>query len=114
MDHTGRDSPGDNTLTVYEIAIEEVRDASFKLACALLARALNGGDATTTEKPCAHAHSVYEKMIHRYSRMPLDDTQRASLLKELGLLRSSLEECETPKGTSKPTRRLLHSPPERD
>ena len=50
MDHTGRDSPGDNTLTVYEIAIEEVRDASFNLARALLARALNGGDATATEK----------------------------------------------------------------
>jgi hypothetical protein len=105
MDHTGRDSPGDNTLTVYEIAIEEVRDASFNLARALLARALNGGDATATVKPCTHAQSVYDKMIHLYSRMPLDDAQRTSLLKELGLLRSSLEECETPKGKSKPTRR---------
>ena len=114
MDNTGRDSPGDHTLTAYEIAIEEVRDASFKLARALLARALNNGNAITTEKECADAHSVYEKMIHLYSGMPLDDLQRASLLKELGLLRSSLEECEAPKGTSKPTRRLLHSPPERD
>jgi hypothetical protein len=105
MDHTGRDSPGDNTLTVYEIAIEEVRDASFKLARALLARALNNGDTTTTEKECVDAHSVYDKMIHLYSRMRLDDAQRTSLLKELGLLRSSLEECEPPKGKSKPIRR---------
>lgn len=106
MEDTGTDSrPGEDTLTTYDIAIEEVRDASFKLARALLARALNNGDTTTTEKVCADAHSVYDKMIHLYSRMPLDDAERTSLLKELGLLRSSLEECETPKGKSKPTRR---------
>jgi len=106
MEDSGTDSrPEEDTLRAYDIVIEEVRDASFKLACALLARALNGGDATATEKPCTHAQSVYDKMIHLYSRMPLDDAQRTSLLKELGLLRSSLEECETPEGKSKPTRR---------
>jgi hypothetical protein len=104
MKDTGT-APGDDTLRAYDIAIEEVQAASFKLARALLARALKKGDATTTEKECSDAQSVYEKMIHLYSRMPLDDAQRASLLKELGLLRSSLEECETPKGRSKLTRR---------
>ena len=106
MEDTGTDSrPGDDTLRAYDIALEEVQAASFNLARALLARALKNGDATMTEKECVDAHSVYEKTIHLYSRMPLDDAQRTSLLKELGLLRSSLEECETPKGKSKPTRR---------
>jgi len=37
---------------------------------------------------------VYEKMIDLYPRVRLDDTQRASLLKELAVLRARLEECE--------------------
>jgi hypothetical protein len=37
-------------------------------------------------------------MIDLYPRVRLDDTQRASLLKELAVLRARLEECETQKG----------------
>jgi len=96
MEHTGTDSVFDgDTLTAHEFAVEEVRIASAKLARALLARTLKRGDATATEKECSDARSVYEKMIHLYPRVRLDDTQRASLLKELGLLRVRLEECET-------------------
>ena len=48
---------------------------------------------------------VYEKMIDLYPRVRLDDTQRASLLKELAVLRARLEECEAQDGRSQPIRR---------
>jgi len=42
-------------------------------------------------------------MIHLFPRVRLDATQRASLLKELGLLRSRLEGCKAAEGKSQPT-----------
>jgi hypothetical protein len=79
-----------DTLTAYDFAMEEVTLASSRLASALFTRALKVADATTIERECANAHSVYERMIHLYPRVRLDATQRTSLLKELGLLRSRL------------------------
>jgi hypothetical protein len=46
------------------------------------------------DRECAEAQRVYDKMIDLYPRVRLDNTQRASLLRELALLRSRLEECE--------------------
>jgi hypothetical protein len=95
-----------DTLTPYDFAMEEVTGASSKLAHALLARAQKKRvDATTTEQECSNARSVYERMVHLYPRVRLDVTQRASLLKELGLLRSRLEGCQADQGKSQPTRR---------
>ena len=108
MEHTGPDSaPAGDTLTAYEFAMEEVGVASSKLARALLARTLSRGrgDSAALERECSEARLVYEKMIDLYPRVRLDDTQRASLLKELAVLRARLEECEAQEGRSQPTRR---------
>jgi hypothetical protein len=83
-----------DTLTAYQFAMEEVTAASSKLGRALLARALERGDPATTERECSEARLVYDKMIGLFPRVRLDATQRASLVKELALLRSQLEECE--------------------
>ena len=85
----------DNTLTAYDFAMEEVTGASSRLADALLARTQKRIDAATTEQERSNAHLVYEKMIDLYPRVRLDTAQRASLLKELGLLRSRLEQCKS-------------------
>ncbi len=108
MEHTGTDSaPAGDTLTAYDFAMEEVGVASSKLARALLARTLTRGrgDSATLERECSEARLVYEKMIDLYPRVRLDDTQRASLLNELAVLRARLEECETREGSSQKTRR---------
>jgi hypothetical protein len=106
MELTRRDSVArGDTLTPYDFAMEEVTGASSMLAHALWARTLKGADAATIEKECSDARSVYERMIHLYPRVRLDATQRASLLKELGLLRSRLEECKADERKSQLIRR---------
>jgi len=105
MELTRTDSvPKGDTLSAYDFAMEEVTGASSRLADALLARTQERADATTTEQECSNARSVYERMIHLFPRVRLDATQRASLLKELGLLRSRLEGCKAAEGKSQPTR----------
>ena len=105
MELTRTDSvPRVDTLTAYDFAMEEVTGASSRLADALLARTQQKADATATEQECSNARSVYERMIHLFPRVRLDATQRASLLKELGLLRSRLEGCKAAEGKSQPTR----------
>jgi hypothetical protein len=95
MDPTRTDSVrSDDTLTAYEFALEEVRVASSNLGRALLTRSLTRGNSATTEKECSEARSVYDRIIGLYPRVRLDDAQRASLLKELAVLRSRLEDCE--------------------
>ena len=104
MELTRTDSvPKGDTLSAYDFAMEEVTGASSRLADALLARTQKRADATTTEQECSNARSVYERMIHLFPRVRLDATQRASLLKELGLLRSRLEGCKAAEGKSQPT-----------
>ena len=106
MELTRRDSVArGDTLTPYDFAMEEVTDASSRLAHALSARTQRRADATTIEQECSKARLVYERMIHLYPRVRLDATQRVSLLKELGLLRSRLEECKSGPRKSQPTRR---------
>ena len=105
MEHTRTDSaPRSVTLTAFDFAMEEVAAASSKLAHALSARPKKSADATI-EQQCADARSVYERMLHLYPRVRLDDAQRASLLKELGLLRSSLKKCEAQEARFRPSRR---------
>ena len=94
-----------DTLTPYDFAMDEVTGASSRLVRALLVRTLKRADATTTEQEYSNARSVYERMIDLYPRMRLDATQRASLLKELGLLSSRLEECEADERKAPSTRR---------
>ena len=107
MEHTRTDSaPRSVTLTAYDFAMEEVAAASSRLAHALSARPQKKrADAATIEQECADARSVYERMLHLYPRVRLDDAQRASLLKELGLLRSSLKKCEAQEARSRLSRR---------
>lgn len=101
---TDRDLGGD-TLTAYDFAMEEIGVASSKLARALLVRTLNKGNLVAVERECTEARLVYEKMIDLYSRVRLDATQRASLLNELAILRSRLEECEDDEGKGRIIRR---------
>ena len=96
MEHARMDSvQTDVTLTAYDFAMEEVTDASSRLAGALLARSLNRADPVTTEQECSNARSVYDRMIVLYTRVRLDAAQRASLLNEMGVLRSQLEKCKS-------------------
>ena len=103
---------GGEALTAYDFAMEDIRVVSSKLARALLARtlartrtvALSRVDSTSLDRERSDARLVYEKMIDLYLRLRLDDTQRASFLKELGVLRARLEECEA-QGRPQPTRR---------
>ena len=112
---------GGEALTAYDFAMEEIRVASSKLARALLARtlartrtvALSRVDSTSLDRERSDARLVYEKMIDLYLRLRLDDTQRASFLKELGVLRARLEEREA-QGRPQPTRRqFIRSQPVR-
>ena len=94
-DPTRTDSArSDDTVSAYEFAMEEVRVASSKLGRALLARTLTRADPATTENECSEARLVYDQIIGLYTKVRLDRTQRASLLKELAVLRAQLEECE--------------------
>ena len=106
MEPTRTDSAlSGDTLTAYEFAMAEVRVASSNLARALLARALSRNHSAKLErealsvydgmiKEYSEARSVYDKMIGLYPRVRLAAAQRDSLLEELALLRSRLEECE--------------------
>ena len=115
MEPTDPDSaPAGDTLSAYDFAMEEIRVASAKLARALLARTLartrtvamsSRVDSASLDRECSDARLVYEKMIDLYPRVRLDDTQRASLLKELAVLRARLEEYEAQDGRSQPIRR---------
>jgi hypothetical protein len=87
--------------------MEEVTGASSKLGHAMLAPTLKSRDAATVEQECSNARAVYERMIHLYPRVRLDAAQRASLLKELGILRSRLEACKTDERKSQATRRQV-------
>ena len=108
MELTRKDSaPRGDTLTAYDFAMEEVTGASSKLGQALSAPALKSRDAATVEQECSNARAVYERMIHLYPRVRLDAAHRASLLKELGLLRSRLEQCKADERKSQPTRRQV-------
>jgi len=100
-------APRGDTLTAYDFAMEEVTGASSKLGQALSAPALRSRDAVTVEQECSNARAVYERMIHLYPRVRLDAAQRASLLKELGLLRSRLEQCKADERKSQPSRRQV-------
>ena len=101
MEHARMDSVHtDITLTAYDFAMEEVTDASSRLA-----RSLNRADPITTEQECSNARSVYDRMIHLYTRVRLDTAQRASLLNEMGRLRSQLEKCKSDAPKSLPTSR---------
>jgi hypothetical protein len=84
------------TLSAYDFAMEELSVASSKLSRALLASTLTKG--AKPESECSEARRVYDKMIELYPRVRLDAAQRASLLQELALLRSRLEECEDEHG----------------
>ena len=108
MELTRTDSaPRGDTLTAYDFAMEEATGASSKLGQALSAPTLKSRNAATVEQECSNARAVYEKMIHLYPRVRLDAAQRASLLKELGLLRSRLEQCKADERKSQPTRRQV-------
>ena len=95
MEHARMDSvQTDVTLTAYDFAMEEVTEASSRLARALLARTQRSAAARATEEEFSNARLVYERMIHLYPRVRLDAAQRASLLEALALLRSRLEESK--------------------
>ena len=60
------------------------------------ARTLTQGAVPETE--CAEARRVYRKLIDLHPRLRLDAPQRASLLAELTLLRTRLDECDRSRG----------------
>jgi hypothetical protein len=89
---SGESRPRSQTLSAYDFAMDEVGVASSNLARALLARTITKGAMPETE--CAEARRVYDKMIDLFPRVRLDESQRASLLNQLAILRARLEECE--------------------
>jgi hypothetical protein len=76
-------------LTQYDLAMDEVG-----LAILRLADAMRAGDPVAIELECAEARWAHRSLVELYPRLQLDSAQRDSLLGELALLRSRLEECE--------------------
>ena len=69
------------------------------LALLGLARALTADDPATIEQECSEAWVAYRTMVRLYPKLQLDPTQRDSLLGQMALLRSRLDECETAVGS---------------
>jgi hypothetical protein len=80
-----------DTVTAYDLAMEEIKTGSSRLARALLARTLKEGPMP--EKECAEARRIYDKMVELYPRLRLDESQRTAFLQELAVLRARIEEC---------------------
>jgi len=64
------------------------------LALSQLAEAFTADDTTTIVQACSEARLAYRRMVHLYPKLQLDPTQRDSLIAQLALLRSRLDECE--------------------
>jgi hypothetical protein len=93
MEPTRKDrASGEDTVTAYEYAMNEVEATSSKLA-----RELSRNDPATVERECSAALRIYEDMILLFPRACRDATQRASLWKALELLKSRLEACDEAK-----------------
>ena len=88
---------GDETLSPYDFAMEEVN-----LALSQVTHVLAAGDPNTIEEECANARSAFRRLTQMHPRLRLESSQRESLLRQLALLRSRIEECEG--GNWSPTR----------
>lgn len=76
--------------TPYDLAMEEVTLAIFRLVDALMAH-----DSATIEQECVEARWVHRSIVKLYPTLQLKSAQRDSLVAQLALLRSQLETCET-------------------
>jgi hypothetical protein len=64
------------------------------LAMLRLADAMAAGDPVRIELECAEARWTHRNVVELYPKLQLNSAQRDSLLGQLALLRSQLEECE--------------------
>ena len=80
---------GDETLSPYEFAMEEV-----SLALSQVTHVLTAGEPDAIERECPKARLAYQRLMQMHRGLRLQSSQRDSLLRQLALLRSRIEECE--------------------
>lgn len=88
-DSNPRGGLDDDTLTPYEFAMEEI-----ELAVSHLTQVLTTDERTRIGQACRETRVVYGRMVHLYPKLQLDPAQRDSLIAQLALLVSLLDECD--------------------
>ena len=76
-------------MTAYEFAMEEV-----SLAILRLVDAMTADDLATIEQECMEARRVYRNVVQLYPQLQLQPFERDSLLGQLSLMGSQLDQCE--------------------
>ena len=76
-------------MTPYDFAIEEVTLAIFRVTDALMAN-----DPSAVAQECEHGRQVYQYIRNLYPELQLQSPERDSLLRQMSLLGSQLNQCE--------------------
>ena len=77
-------------MTPYDFMMEEVTLAIFRVADALIA-----SEPLVIAQECSEAGQVYRDMRELYPKLQLRATERDSLLRQMSLLASQLNQCES-------------------
>ena len=75
-------------MTQYDFVMERVT-----LAILRVTDALTGNDPTAIAQECTHARRDYEYVRRLYLKLQLQAAERDSLLAQMGLLGSQLNQC---------------------
>jgi hypothetical protein len=86
---TKTDPLNGDTLTPYDFVMEEV-----DLALARLTHASKAGNLTIAEQHRSQARASFRRLVDLYPRLRLAPAERDSLLEQLAILSSRLEESE--------------------
>jgi len=76
-------------MTPYDFVMEEVTLAILRVADALIAN-----EPCAIAQECADARRVYRDIRELYPKLQLRATERDSLLGQMSLLRSQVNQCE--------------------
>jgi hypothetical protein len=76
-------------MTFYDFAMEEVTLAILRVTDALIAN-----EPSAIAHACTDARRVYRDMRELYPKLQLRATERDSLLRQMSLLASQLNQCE--------------------
>jgi len=76
-------------MTSYDLVMDEMTLAITRVADALLAN-----EPVAIAQECTDARSVYRDIRDLYPKLQLRATERESLLAQMSLLRSHLNQCE--------------------
>ena len=77
-------------MTPYDFVMEEVTLAIFRVTDALMA-----SDLSAIAHECRNSHRIYRDMRELYPKLQLRETERDLLLRQMSLLASQLNQCES-------------------